>query len=198
MSASEHRVILLRHGETAWSRDGRHTGRADVPLTDAGIKEATAAGLRLDGVLIDRVLASPLVRARQTCDLAGVGAGAVVDPRLMEWDYGEYEGRTSAEIGAERPGWSLWADGCPGGEDAAAVAARVDPVVALCRDEPASWLLVAHGHLLRVLAARWCGLDPEAGALLQLETAAICLLGFEHGVPGLRRWNDDGSPPASW
>ena len=198
MSEPEHRVILLRHGETAWSRARRHTGRTDIPLTDVGIEEARGARDRLAGAAIDRVLVSPLVRARQTCDLAGHGAGAVVDPRLMEWDYGAYEGRTSAEIDAERPGWSLWTDGCPGGEDAAAVGARVDPVVALCRDEPASWLLVAHGHVLRLFAARWCGLEPQAGVLLQLGTAAICLLGFEHGVPGLRRWNDDGAPASAW
>ena len=114
----------------------------------------------------------------------------------MEWDYGAYEGRTSAEIRVERPDWSLWRDGCPGGEDVAAVAGRVDPVVDRCRQEPAAWLVVAHGHLLRVLAVRWCGLGPEAGALLQLGTAAICVLAFEHRTPGIRLWNDDGTPLA--
>jgi broad specificity phosphatase PhoE len=194
VSSSEHRVILLRHGETAWSRERRHTGRTDIPLTEAGIQEARAAGSRLAGATVDHVLVSPLIRARDTCELAGFGAGAVVEPALVEWDYGEYEGRTSVEIRAERPGWSLWRDGCPGGEDAAAVAARVDPVVARCLELPASWLIVAHSHVLRVLTARWCGLGPEAGALLQLGTAAICVLAFEHDVPGLRRWNDDGTP----
>ena len=171
-------MILLRHGQTAWSKEGRHTGRSDIPLTDAGVEQARAAGERLAGVAVDRVLVSPLVRARATCELAGHAADAVVEPALVEWDYGEYEGRTSAEIRVERPDWSLWSDGCPGGETLAPVAARVDPVVERCRAEPASWLLVAHGHLLRVLAARWCGLAPEAGALLQLGTAAICVLAF--------------------
>lgn len=196
MSSAPHRVILLRHGETAWSKEGRHTGRSDIPLTDAGVRQARAAGERLAGVAVDRVLVSPLIRARQTCELAGYAEGAVVEPALMEWDYGAYEGRTSAEIRAERPDWSLWRDGCPGGEDVAAVARRVDPVVDRCREEPASWLVVAHGHLLRVFAARWCGLDPAAGALLQLGTAAICVLGFEHATPGIRVWNDDGRPLA--
>lgn len=191
-----HRVILLRHGETEWSREGRHTGRTDIPLTDAGVAQARAAGERLIGVAVDRVLVSPLVRAVQTCELAGHAAGALVEPALMEWDYGAYEGRTSVEIGAERPGWSLWRDGCPEGEAASDVAARVDPVVERCSAEPASWLVVAHGHLLRVFAARWCGLDPAAGALLQLGTAAICVLGFEHATPGIRVWNDDGRPLA--
>ena len=194
---SPHRVILLRHGETQWSKEGRHTGRVDIPLTDAGVRQAQAAGERLAGVTVDHVLVSPLVRARQTCELAGHADGAVVEPALAEWDYGAYEGRTSAEIRAERPDWSLWRDGCPGGEDAAAVAARVDPVLARCREEPASWLVVAHGHLLRVLAARWCGLGPESGALLQLGTAAICILAFEHHTPGVRLWNDDGTPLSS-
>ena len=194
--SSRPRVILLRHGETAWSKEGRHTGRSDIPLTVAGVRQAQAAGPRLAGVDVDRVLVSPLIRARQTCELAGQADGAIVEPALVEWDYGEYEGRTSAEIRAGRPDWLLWRDGCPGGEDAAAVAARVDPVVRRCREEPASWLVVAHGHLLRVLAARWCGLGPESGALLQLGTAAICILGFEHDTPGVRLWNDDGTPLA--
>ncbi len=194
VSASEHRVILLRHGETEWSRERRHTGRTDVPLTDAGVQEAQSAGRRLAGAAVDHVLVSPLIRARQTCELAGFATDAVVQPALVEWDYGAYEGRTSVEIRAERPSWSLWRDGCPDGEDAAAVGARVDPVVARCRELPASWLIVAHGHVLRVLAARWCGLDPEAGSLLQLGTAAICILGFEHDTPGIRLWNDEGTP----
>jgi broad specificity phosphatase PhoE len=189
-----HRVILLRHGQTAWSKEGRHTGRSDIPLTDAGADQARAAGERLAGVAVDGVLVSPLIRARQTCELAGRADGAAVEPALVEWDYGAYEGRTSAEIRAERPGWSLWRDGCPEGEDVAAVGARVDPVVRRCLEQPASWLVVAHGHLLRVFAARWCGLDPAAGALLQLGTAAICILAFEHETPGIRLWNDDGAP----
>ena len=193
MSPSQHRVILLRHGETDWSRTRRHTGRTDVPLTDVGEVQARSAGERLRGVSIDRVLVSPLIRARRTCELTGFGADAIVEPALVEWDYGGYEGRTSAEIRSERAGWSLWRDGCPGGEDAAVVGVRIDAVVARCQEVAATWLIVAHGHVLRVFAARWCGLGPEAGALFQLGTAAVCVLAFEHDVPGLRRWNDDGT-----
>jgi probable phosphoglycerate mutase len=193
--APERLVVLLRHGETEWSRTGRHTGRTDIPLTDAGRERARAAGERLRGMTFARVLTSPLSRAVDTCDLAGFGAGAGREDALLEWDYGAYEGRTTPEIHEERPGWSLFTDGCPGGEDAGAVAARVDPLVRAAREGEGDWLLVAHGHVLRVLAARWCGLPPQAAALLQLGTAAVCVLGFEHGVPGLRRWNATGELP---
>ena len=194
-ASGERIVLLLRHGETPWSRAGRHTGRSDVPLTDCGRAEARVAGRRLAGIRIDRVLTSPLVRARETCELAGFGAGAKVCDALVEWDYGAYEGRTTAEIRAERPGWSLFRDGCPDGESAARVGARIDPLVARLRPAGGSWLLVAHGHVLRVLAARWTGLEPQAGALFELGTAATCVLGFEHGAPVLRRWNDTGELP---
>ncbi len=192
MSGPAHLVVLLRHGETEWSRALRHTGRSDVPLTDDGRAEARAAGARLAGLQVGDVFTSPLQRAVETCKLAGFGADAQRTDALLEWDYGAYEGRTSVEIRAERPAWSLWHDGCPGGERAADVAARVAPLVAACAAAPGTRLLVAHGHVLRVFAARWCGLPPEAGALLQLGTGAVSLLGFEHGVPGLRRWNVSG------
>ncbi len=150
---------------------------------------------RLAPVRVDHVLSSPLVRARETCELAGFPGRAELSDALLEWDYGEFEGRTTAEIRAERPGWSLFRDGCPGGESAADVGARVDPLVARLRDGDGAWLLVAHGHVLRVLAARWIGLEPQAGALLALGTAAIGVLGFEHAAPVLRRWNDSGELP---
>ncbi|HEY5144834.1 MAG TPA: histidine phosphatase family protein [Solirubrobacteraceae bacterium] len=188
-------VVLLRHGETPWSLAGRHTGRSDVPLSDAGREEARAAGRRLAAVQVRHVLCSPLVRARETCELAGFGEDPQLDDALVEWDYGAYEGRTTTEIRAGRPGWSLFADGCPDGESAADVGARVDPLVARLRDGEGAWLLVAHGHVLRVLAARWAGLEPQAGALLALDTAAICVLGLEHGAPVLRRWNETGDLP---
>jgi broad specificity phosphatase PhoE len=188
-------VILLRHGETEWSRTGRHTGRTDVPLTDSGREQARAAGQRLAGAGIDHVLTSPLARACETCELAGFGAGARECAALLEWDYGAYEGRTTAAIRAERPGWSLFADGCPDGEDAAAVGARVDGLLARLGEQQGTWLLVAHGHVLRVLAVRWLGLEAQAGALLTLGTAAVCVLAREHGKPALRRWNDAGELP---
>ena len=188
-------VVLLRHGATSWSLAGRHTGRIDVPLTDAGREEARAAGRRLAGVQVDHVLCSPLVRARESCELAGFGTDAQLDEALLEWDYGAYEGRTTADIRAERPGWSLFRDGCPDGESAADVGARVDPLLARLRDADGTWLLVAHGHVLRVLGARWVGLEPQSGARLALGTAAACVLGFEHGAPVLRRWNDTGELP---
>ncbi len=188
-------VVLLRHGETTWSRDGRHTGRTDVGLTDRGALEAREAGRRLAGLAVTTVRTSPLKRARDTCELAGYGDRAAVTDALLEWDYGAYEGRTTAEIHGERPGWSLFADGAPEGEDAAAVGTRVDPLVAEALAGDGTWLLVAHGHVLRVLSARWLGLPPEAGALLFLSTAAICVLGFEHGTPVIRHWNETGRLP---
>ncbi len=194
-ATGERVVILLRHGETSWSLEGRHTGRTDVALTGAGRDEARAAGARLAGVHVDHVLTSPLVRARETCELAGFGGRARLADALLEWDYGAYEGRTTAEIRVGRPDWSLFLDGCPDGESAADVGARVDPLVAQLRAADGAWLLVAHGHVLRVLAARWAGLEPRAGAGLALGTAAICVLGFERDTPVLRRWNDTGDLP---
>lgn len=186
-------VWLVRHAETEWSRDGRHTGRTDVPLTDGGRAAARALAPRLAGHGWAAVRCSPLVRARETAALTGLAAaGAVVDEDLLEWDYGEYEGLTSAQIAVLSPGWSLWRDGCPGGEDAAAVGARVDRVIARALGAPGDGpvALVAHGHVLRVLGARWLEQPPAFGGRLALSTASVCVLGFEHGTRVLWRWNE--------
>ncbi|HET6908793.1 MAG TPA: histidine phosphatase family protein [Mycobacteriales bacterium] len=180
---------LVRHGETEWSAIGRHTGRTDLTLTEDG--RAKAADLR--DVLADHdfamVLSSPLQRARQTCDLAGFGARAETDVDLREWDYGDYEGLTTGQIKQTRPDWSLWRDGCPGGEAADDVGRRADRVIAKACAADGDVVAFAHGHLLRVLAARWIGLDPADGALLGLDTASVSILGWERDQPVLRRWN---------
>jgi broad specificity phosphatase PhoE len=185
-------VVLARHGETEWSRDGRHTGRSDIPLTDRGREEARQLATALAGRRFRRVLCSPLQRARETCALAGHADGAELRPELMEWDYGDYEGLTWVEIQERRPGWFLWRDGCPGGEAAGDVGARVDPVVAELQQAQGDVLVVAHGHLLRVLASRWMGQGPQLGSRLGLGTAAVCRLAFEHDLPVVRSWNDLG------
>jgi len=189
-------LILLRHGETEWSRDGRHTGRTDVPLTRAGEEAARALAPVLAARPVRAAFTSPAQRAARTAALAGL-AGAKEDPDLQEWDYGGYEGRTTAEIRAERPGWYLWRDGVvPGGaahpgETAEHVGARADAV--LRRAAPlladGDVVLVAHGHLLRVLTARWLRLEPAAGRLFQLKTATLSTLGTEHGEPVITSWN---------
>ena len=192
MSQSKRYLVLLRHGETEWTISRRHTGRTDIELTEVGREEARAAGKRLAGMEFERVVTSPLTRAVETCELAGFGEGATTDECLMEWDYGGYEGMTTAEIQKEKPEWSLFADGCPGGESAAEVGERIDPLVEAARAADGNWLFVAHGHVLRVVGARWVGLPPEDGALLNLGTAAICLLGFEHDRPVITLWNGTG------
>src|SRR3954452_23223751 len=163
---------VVRHGETEWSREGRHTGRTDIPLTEVGRRQAEAVASVLAAHDFAPVLTSPLQRARETGRLAGFG-DAVVDDDLAEWDYGDYDGRTTAEIRAERPDWSLWRDGCPGGESAAEVGARADRVVARVRASTGPVLVFAHGHLLRVLAVRWVGLPPQDGARFALEPATV-------------------------
>lgn len=192
MSDPERYLVLLRHGQTEWTISRQHTGRTDIALTDAGREEARLAGERLAGLEFDRVVTSPLGRAVETCELAGFGAGAVTDRALLEWDYGEYEGLTTAEIQRSNPDWSLFDDGCPGGEVAAEVGFRVDPLVEAARSGEGSWLFVAHGHVLRVVGARWIGLAADYGGRLNLGTAAICLLGFEHGRPVITHWNETG------
>jgi broad specificity phosphatase PhoE len=189
-------LILIRHGETEWSRAGRHTGRTDVPLTDAGL----AAAARLAPAVAERPVAaaftSPASRARQTADLAGL-ADARVDPDLQEWDYGGYEGLTSVQISASHPGWSLWRDGIiPGdaahpGETAQQVGTRADAVLSRTRPLLADGdvALVAHGHLLRILTARWLGLAPDGGRLFRLDTGTLSLLGTEHDDPVISAWN---------
>jgi probable phosphoglycerate mutase len=182
-------VVLVRHGETEWSRDGRHTGRTDVPLTDVGRSQAEQLRDGLGEWRFTRVFASPLGRALDTCRLAGFGDRAELSDALLEWDYGEYEGETTPQIRELRPGWNLWRDGCPGGESAADVGARVDPLVLELKASAGDVAVFAHGHLLRVLAARWVELPPGAGARFWLATATISVLGFERESAAVRRWN---------
>jgi broad specificity phosphatase PhoE len=182
-------IVLARHGETEWSRDRRHTSRTDVPLTDTGRREAVLLRDALAGRSFERVLSSPLSRALETCHLAGLGDGAELSDDLVEWDYGEYEGITTARIREERPGWTLWRDGCPGGESADDVGRRVDRVIASLEGTEGDVAVFAHGHVLRVLAARWVGLDPEAGALLKLDTGTLSALGYERETRVVTRWN---------
>jgi broad specificity phosphatase PhoE len=173
---------------------GRHTGRTDVPLTDEGRRQAELLRRPLERYRLTRVLTSPLRRAVDTCTLAGLGERAQRTDALLEWDYGEYEGRTTAEIRSGRPGWSLWRDGCPGGETAAHVAGRVDPLITELRGGEGDIALFAHGHLLRVLAARWLGMEPERGASFLLSTASVSVLGWEREVPAMELWNVPASP----
>jgi broad specificity phosphatase PhoE len=182
-------VVLVRHGETEWSRDGRHTGRTDIPLTEEGRRLAAALSAPLRAWQFALVLSSPLQRALETCRLAGYGATAQVRPELMEWDYGRYEGRTSRQIAAENPGWSLWRDGGPDGETPADIGRRVDRVIAEVRQVAGDVLIFAHGHVLRVLAARWLGEPPSGGRHYALQTAALSVLGYEHEDPVISRWN---------
>jgi probable phosphoglycerate mutase len=185
-------LILVRHGETEWSATGKHTGVTDVPLTDAGRRDAERLGARLAGRSFALVLTSPRERARETCRLAGLGDVAQIEPDLVEFDYGEYEGRTTPEIRVDVPGWSVWRDGSPGGETAAQVGTRADRVIARALAAGGDVALFAHGHLLRVLGARWIGLPATAGGNLGLHTGAVCELGFERERRAVWRWNDTG------
>jgi len=180
---------LIRHGATEWSTSGRHTGRTDVPLTAAGTAQAEALRPRLAGEDFALVLTSPLGRARDTCRLAGLGDAAVVDPDLAEWDYGDMEGRTTAEVRRDRPGWSLWTDGVTNGETAAAVGARADRVIERSVAADGDVVLFAHGHILRVLTARWLDLAPEDGKLFALDPGSSSVLGHEHEWRVINRWN---------
>jgi broad specificity phosphatase PhoE len=182
-------VFAIRHGETAWSLSGQHTGTTDIPLTDNGRRLAERMRPALAKERFDLVLVSPLQRARQTCELAGLGERAAVDPDLAEWNYGEYEGLTSRQIHETRPGWLIFRDGCPGGETPPDVAARVDRVIARARAATGDVALFAHGHVLRVLASRWIGLGPEAGQHLLLDTGTLCILGHYREIPALKVWN---------
>ncbi len=182
-------VVLVRHGETEWSRDARHTGRTDIPLTDVGRGQAERLEDALGEWRVTRVLASPLSRALDTARLAGLGNRVELCDSLLEWDYGDYEGLTTARIRELRPGWNLWRDGCPGGESAADVGARLDPIVTELKASDEDVAVFAHGHSLRVLAARWVELPPEAGARLWLATATVSVLGFERETATIRRWN---------
>ena len=185
-------IYLARHGETAWTLSGQHTGTTDLPLTEHGEQNARRLGERLKRLTFAKVFASPLQRARKTCELAGFGSVAEIDPDLVEWNYGEYEGLTSAQIQATRPDWKLFRDGCPGGETLAQIGARADRVVARVRAIQGNALLFSSGHFLRVLGARWLGLDASGGQFFLLSTAALSELGYEHDLtePVIRLWND--------
>jgi probable phosphoglycerate mutase len=182
-------IWLIRHAETEWSKAGRHTGLTDIPLTDEGRAHAATLPERLGDTTFAAVFVSPLQRARETAELAGLGEQAQLRDDLLEYDYGEYEGITTAEIRAARPGWSLWRDGVPGGEQPADVGARVDRVIAEALAVDGDVALVAHGHVLRVLGARWIEEPASLGGRLALDTGAICRLGFERDTRVIRSWN---------
>jgi probable phosphoglycerate mutase len=186
------RVVLVRHGQTAWSLSEQHTGRTDIPLTDVGRRQATELGARLGGWRFARVLTSPLTRALETCRLAGFGDAAEIDDDLAEWDYGDYDGRRTLDIRDERPGWDVWVDGVIGGETVEEVGRRAQRVIDEVRDAEGDVALFAHGHLLRVLAAQWIGLPPDAGRLLALSTASVSVLGWERETAVVERWNTQG------
>jgi len=185
-------VYLARHGETAWTISHQHTGRSDLPLTPHGEAEATRLGQRLQGLTFAAVLTSPLRRAVRTCELAGLGSAAEIEADLVEWNYGAYEGRTSAEIHAERPDWQLFRDGAPDGESPDQIGARADRVIRRVRAIDGNTLLFSSGHFLRVFAARWLGLEPGAGRYFFLGTASLSALGYEHdhSDPVIRLWNE--------
>jgi probable phosphoglycerate mutase len=194
-------LVLVRHGETEWSRSGQHTGRTDVPLTEAGRRHAELLKPRLATRSFALVLASPLVRARETCALAGLDGLAELEPDLREVDYGSYEGRTTAEIREERPGWDIWRNGTPDGESFEEAGERADHVIERALEAEGDVALIAHAHLLRVLTARWLDLPARAGSLLALGTAALSVLGWERERRVLWLWNDtahirDSSAPA--
>jgi broad specificity phosphatase PhoE len=189
VEAARLQLILVRHGETEWSRDGRHTGRTDLPLDDRGRAEATAMKPVIERFSFSRVLCSPLSRAIETCRLAGLADRAELREELLEWDYGEYEGKTTSEIHATRPEWVLWRDGCPGGEQPTEVGARVDALLGELAAEKGDVAVFAHGHLLRVLTARWLELAPAEGSRFVLDTATASVLGWEHEWHAIRTWN---------
>lgn len=181
---------LVRHGETEWARVGKHTGRTDIPLTDLGREQAASVAARLAGRPFALVLSSPLSRALDTARLAGFAARVHTSDDLLEWDYGADEGRTTPEIRVDRPGWSIWGDGPKDGESIRHVATRMDRVIARARKQPGDVLVFAHGHVLRILAARWLGLSPTKGQMFALSTATLSILGWEREQPVIERWND--------
>ena len=182
-------VYLIRHGETEWSLSGQHTGTTDIPLTENGRNVARQLKPVLAKESFARVMTSPLQRARETCELAGLGERAEIDRDLMEWNYGEYEGLTLKQILAKAPGWMIFSDGCPGGESPVQVGARADRVIAKVREVEGNVALFAHGHLFRVFAARWLGLSVEAGRYFLLDTATLNILSYYRDIPALKRWN---------
>ncbi len=185
-------LYLARHGETAWSLTGQHTGVTDLPLTERGERNACLLGKRLAGLTFAKVFTSPSQRATRSCELAGFAAASEVDCNLVEWNYGEYEGLRTAEIHAKRPEWQLFRDGCPGGESPDQVAARADQAVSRVRAIKGDVLIFSSGHFLRMLGARWLGLEPASGKLFMLNTASLSSLGYEHNLsePAIRFWND--------
>jgi len=188
------KIYVARHGETAWSLSGQHTGLTDLPLTERGELNAKRLGDRLKGITFTKVFTSPLQRAYKTCELAGFENVSEIDPNLVEWDYGEYEGHRTAEILAKRPDWQLFRDGCPGGESPAEVAKRADSVIAKIREVNGNVLIFSSGHFIRVLAVRWIGLEPTITCkYFMLSTASLCALGYKHDLsnPVITLWNDD-------
>jgi probable phosphoglycerate mutase len=197
MSAVLPKLYLARHGDTAWTDSHQHTGRTDLPLNERGEEHAHQLGERLRGFSFVGVFTSPLQRASKTCELAGFGAGAEVDPDLVEWDYGRYEGKLTTEILKERPGWDLFRDGCPDGESPADVAARADRFIARVQDLDGDVLAFSSGHMIRMIAARWLGLPPAAGRVFFCRPASVGVLGFEHDSreqPTLCLWNYISAP----
>ena len=182
-------LFAIRHGETAWSLSGQHTGTTDIPLTDNGRRLAERMRPALAKETFALVLTSPLQRARETCELAGLSERAVVDTDLVEWNYGRYEGLTPAQIHETAPGWLIFRDGCPGGEAPDQVGARVDRAIARARAVEGNVALFAHGHVLRVLAARWLGWPAGAGQHFLLDTGTLCVLGYYRGIPAVKVWN---------
>jgi probable phosphoglycerate mutase len=185
-------LYLARHGETAWSATGQHTGLTDLPLTERGERQAQQLGPRLDELSVAKVFTSPLQRAARTCELAGFGRVAEVDPDLVEWNYGAYEGLRTEDIRRERPDWRIFRDGCPRGETLVEIGARADRVIARVRAIDANVLLFSSGHILRILTARWLGLEPAAGRFFLLSTASLSALGYEHdrSEPVIRLWDE--------
>lgn len=192
MSERRQQIVLVRHGETEWTLSGQHTGRTDIPLTEHGREQARRLAARLAGRPFDLVFTSPLSRAFETCRLAGFESRAETRAELVEWDYGAYEGKRTSDIRKGHPRWTLWADGVPQGETAADVAARVDELLAELRAADGDALLFGHGHVLRVLAARWLGLSPDAGRLFALDPATLSVLGYERETSVVLGWNQPG------
>ena len=190
--AAQAQIAVVRHGQTEWSLNGRHTGTTDSPLTPPGREEAIASAPLVQAMTIDHVRCSPLQRARETCGLLDLGLEPTIDPDLVEWNYGIYEGITTKEIRETVPDWTVWFGGCPEGETPDEVAARVDRVIAAAREAGGTTLVVAHGHVLRVLTARWLGLAPQDGRFFRLDTATVSLLGWERETPVLLQWNARG------
>jgi probable phosphoglycerate mutase len=195
MSADLPKLYLARHGDTAWTDSGQHTGRSDIPLNERGLERARQLGPRLHGLQFARVFTSPLQRASKTCELAGFGSVAAIDGDLVEWDYGRFEGKRTSEIQTEQPGWELFRDGCPGGESLDDVARRADRFIALVHAGAGNVLAFSSGHIIRMIAARWLGLPPAAGRYFFCDPASLGILGFEHNKldqPIIRLWNEAG------